>query len=312
MSEFKALVSGSRPSGNYLIAGKFISIRDRNGKFTQIHQTHALYETLVQFLPRASEFVDLKNASIKDLMRESVIYKYGSELPQTLSELVIFDYESMVKMLKRLQELKAAGIPFEPLLAFFSRLSLNQSTAANLDLSCLVNVVGTTALPVTWDGKAVAYYRGKQNPTVAKLKAAPDWLPGTQNFHQGDDKLFVCESLGGVMSMCSDLGNLHEATIDPANIYLAEAQLGGGIRLGVSDMVVLGEVAEHYLDYGRGGTGYVQIEQSIDEWSNGASVSIRRPLDASSAISATEQLGAYSAPGLVENVRFSLNNAMSC
>lgn len=271
-------------AAQYVITENCISIyRSDAVGFEFIHSSHPLFDALKTFLPRSAEFdVDVNKIDSTQLIEIVAKQQY----PDLMAACEDFPLDSALlatlpAIAKRIKSMQAANIPTQPLVAFWQKLT---ASALSFDkIEALLDVVGTTALPLTWDGNLIAYRRGGFTD-VPRLDL-PAWVPGafTGNKPIVNQQL---QPLNAVMNTCADLGVLNEALVFPQQIL----DFSGG-KITVRSCSFLGKVPENYLER-CSDRGLVEVDTQIDGFGN--LLYVRRPIDRDMAIAAASLSSAYS------------------
>jgi hypothetical protein len=193
------------------------------GKTEFLSSRHPLFPALVKFLPRSSEFI-LTESDISPMNQaKNAVYAQltnGILVNGRVDGVAVNDVIS-----EKIVTLLAQNLPYQPLLAFWSKLQSNLHLNS-VDIDRVVAIAATKFAPITWDGDLILYARANMNQAnVAYALRDPSQAPtapNPTNFTPSDLKL---GTLDHISCMCADVGPMFDYLVDPAQILSVNDRL---------------------------------------------------------------------------------------
>jgi hypothetical protein len=202
------------------------------GKTEFLSSRHPLFPALVKFLPRSSEFILGDDATSPMEQAKNAVYAqltHGILVDGKIDGIPVNDLIS-----GKIVTLLAQGLPYQPLLAFWSKLQANSHLSA-VDIDRVVLMGATKFAPITWDGDLILYARANMNQSnvgyALRDPSRPVVAPNPATFAPADLRL---GTLDHISQMCADVGPMFDFLVNPAEILSVNCHsfvASGGVRI---------------------------------------------------------------------------------
>jgi hypothetical protein len=281
----------------YLVTSNLLTITV-NGKTDFISKAHPLFDKLVEFLPKSSEFI-IEDNDIRpsQQLKEAVYYDLTSGIIKNgaVDGIVINNV-----MAEKIVNLLAQDLPYQPLLKVWVKLQ-NNPYLSKEDKAKVLETAATTDMPITWAGDLVLYARANMNRNqmseLVTLTNVDNLLGDIGRPKVNKESVFKLGLLAQVSSMCTDAGVMSDWLVDPAEIK--ELKRNFYSALNASKISTL---TERY--------GLAQSKVLLDASSLGGLV-IRDPHNAATSLAALPHQQAYAHKAAVAKLESAFKSA-SC
>jgi hypothetical protein len=255
----------------YLITDRLLTIT--SGEATEfIGEQHPLFASLVNFLPRAAEFI------IEEQRGTEVLTKTRELLYTELTGGLVVDGKidgqtCPEALYLRLVDLINQRLPYAPLLKLWANLEANP----NLDpeaRSQILTVAGTLVAPISWQGDLVLYARPNMlRHNISRLSEFLD--VNSKDPATPSARTYRLSTLSYVAALCRDVGTMSDYLVKAGEIVSYQ-----DLQFTVSKLTKISDLAEQHSETG----SIVQLQAD----SIGGTV-IRQPFDPATALAVLDQ-----------------------